>query len=150
MQTQTFVGALREASAAAFPRILRKNMKPRRLPNGSAVAVEIARLELHPADLEQMVGAGYFELLVDGDLGGKVEIVARVIRGVEVAGVREYLPAAWIDAALQKFNRETNNRFLYAIGNQRSESGLDPRSDRPRVATLVLADTSSLYDLLHR
>jgi hypothetical protein len=118
MATQTFVGVLREASAAAFPRIYSRAATPIRLPMGSVVAVEVGRLQRYPANLRQAVGIGYFELAVDGDMGGRIELSARVVRGAELAGVRAYEPAKWLDDSLAEFDTAAGQRFYLALHRQ--------------------------------
>jgi hypothetical protein len=118
MATQTFIDVLREASAEAFPLITNWHEPPKRLPLGSVVDTEGGRMRLYPANLRRSVGIGYFELEVDGDLGGRIELSARVVRGAELAGVRAYDSAKWIDDSLAAFDAAAGQRFYLALHRQ--------------------------------
>lgn len=142
--TASYVVTLREAAADAFPLFTVWRERSRPVPGDGTITIQQGRLRDYPAHWRRAVGPGYFELMIDGDLGGRVEIAAREIAGVELACVRAYESTDWLDTALRAFDDGSNGRFLRAVYRQRHNG------EHPHMTTCDAEASGRLFAMLYR
>ena len=146
--TETFIGELRRASEFAFPRAFSLNNMPIPTPGGSALAIETGTFAVdfgrtvQDVSFRQVVGVGYFELRIGRR--SELEIVARVVRGSELAGVREGVAGGWLVPRMVEFSAQAP-RFLPAL--ERQYLAMDVTGDAPP-PRLVSVDEDKTWRLI--